>query len=282
MKKSKIVNYIIGSFFALFAVLLVWTIWANTALELNQYSISSKSLPDSFAGFRIAHVSDLHNAQMGENNERLIKLLESSEPDIISITGDIVDCHRTDIDVAADFVRQAMKIAPCYYVTGNHEASLEDEVYRELEARLSSLGLTMLRNESVIIERDGEAIEIIGLDDPEFAPHGEDEAIEVEHIESLTMGDSFTLLLSHKPEFFEEYVKSGVELVLCGHTHGGQFRLPFVGGLIAPGQGLFPVYDAGLFSEDNTHMIVNRGIGNSLMPIRFNNRPEIIIIELEK
>lgn len=92
---------------------------------------------------------------------------------------------------------------------------------------------------------------------------------------------SFTLLLSHRPELFEIYVNNEVDLVLSGHAHGGQFRLPFVGGLVAPNQGLFPKYDAGLYTEENTNMIVSRGIGNSILPFRFNNRPEVILIELQ-
>ncbi len=100
--------------------------------------------------------------------------------------------------------------------------------------------------------------------------------------ELMSDNDKYTLLLSHRPELFEVYVKCGADLVLSGHAHGGQFRLPFVGGLVAPNQGLFPEYDAGLYTEGNTNMVVSRGVGNSILPFRFNNRPEVILIELEK
>ena len=93
--------------------------------------------------------------------------------------------------------------------------------------------------------------------------------------------DNYTILLAHRPDFFDEYVKSGSDLVLSGHAHGGQFRLPFVGGLYAPGQGFLPEYDSGIYTEGSTSMIVSRGIGNSAFPIRFNNRPEIILVELK-
>lgn len=93
--------------------------------------------------------------------------------------------------------------------------------------------------------------------------------------------DGFCILISHRPEFFNEYVATGVDLVLSGHTHGGQFRIPFVGGLVAPHQGFFPKYDVGMYTENNTSMIVSRGIGNSIIPIRFNNRPEVIVIKLQ-
>ena len=91
---------------------------------------------------------------------------------------------------------------------------------------------------------------------------------------------SYIILLSHRPELFESYVSCNIDLVLSGHAHGGQFRLPFIGGLIAPDQGIFPKYDAGLFTNGSTNMIVSRGLGNSIIPIRFNNRPEVIVIEL--
>ena len=93
--------------------------------------------------------------------------------------------------------------------------------------------------------------------------------------------DGFTILLSHRPELFDTYADQGMDLVLSGHAHGGQFRLPFIGGLVAPNQGLFPKYDAGIYTEDNTNMLVSRGVGNSILPFRINNRPEVILIELQ-
>lgn len=159
---------------AVLLALVVWTVWGNTALELNTYTVGSKELPDAFDGYRIAHVSDLHNAEMGDGNEKLLAVLREADPDIIAITGDLIDSRNTNT-----------------------------------------------------------------------------------------------------------YVACGVDLALSGHAHGGQFRLPFVGGLVAPNQGLFPKYDSGLYTEGNTNMIVSRGIGNSILPFRFNNRPEVILIELK-
>ena len=100
------------------------------------------------------------------------------------------------------------------------------------------------------------------------------------NLAALSQGDGFQLLLSHRPEFMDMYVRYDIDLVLSGHAHGGQFRLPFLGGLYAPSQGFFPKYDAGLFEEENTKMIVSRGIGNSAFPLRFNNRPELVLITL--
>lgn len=262
--------------------LIVWTVWGNTALELNTYTIKSEKLPKSFSGYHIAHVSDLHNAEMGNDNEKLLAMLREAEPNIIAITGDLIDSRNTDIEIALRFAEEAVKIAPCYYVTGNHEARVSE--YDELKANLMELGIVVLESERVELERDGETIALLGVDDPSFQTDyllGDAESVMKTKLETLTSeNDAYTVLLSHRPELFDTYVESGVDLVLSGHAHGGQFRLPFIGGLIAPNQGLFPKYDAGLYTCNSTNMIVSRGIGNSIIPFRFNNRPEVVLIEL--
>ena len=150
---------------------------------------------------------------------------------------------------------------------------------------LAEAGVIVLENQKVEITRDGEAITLMGIDDPSFQESylfGDAESVAKQAIEMLqSESDGYTVLLSHRPELFELYVKTGMDLVFCGHAHGGQFRLPFIGGLVAPNQGFVPKYDAGLFSEENTSMLVSRGVGNSIIPIRFNNRPEIILAELK-
>lgn len=275
LSKKKI---FILSLIIVFIILIIWTIWGNTALELNTYTISSDKITQCFNGFTIAQVSDLHNTEIGENNETLISILKSVEPDIIAITGDIIDASKTNTEIALQFAEEAVEIAPCYFITGNHEANISSSVYYEFENKLIKIGVRVLHNEEIIIEKDGEQISLIGIDDPYFSKTGD---LASEKINELSTTSNFTVLLSHRPEYFEQYVESDVDLVLSGHAHGGQFRLPFIGGVVAPGQGLFPEYDAGVFTEDNTDMIVSRGIGNSIIPIRFNNRPEIVLIELQ-
>lgn len=262
--------------------LIIWIAWANTAIELNEYQIKSEKLLKSFDGFRIVQISDLHNAEMGEENSKLLELIENAEPDIIVITGDIIDSYHTDIEVSLRFVEKAVKIAPCYYVTGNHEARFSREVLQDFEEMLKGYGVQVLHDESVMLEKDGEYILLAGLDDPTFASNhkGIRYSNLSTHIKELFPEDGFHVLLSHRPELFETYVEADVDLVLSGHAHGGQFRLPFVGGIVAPNQGLFPEYDAGLFAEDGTNMVVSRGIGNSIIPVRFHNRPEVIVVEL--
>ncbi len=250
-----------------------WIWWANGALEVNRYTVSSERLPRSFDGYKIAHISDLHNAELGKSNERLLNLIESTAPDIIAITGDLIDSRNTDIDIALEFAEGAVKIAPCYYVSGNHEARVKD--YGRLKSGLTELGVTVLENQKYDLCINGETVCLIGVSDPEFVDSDTDSALG-----ELTDGDDYTVLLSHRPELFELYTKYDVDLALSGHAHGGQFRLPFVGGMAAPNQGIFPKYDAGLYTEGSTNMIVSRGIGNSLFPFRINNRPEVILIEL--
>ena len=263
-------------------ILIVWTAWGNAALELNTYTIRSRGLPDAFDGYRIAQVSDLHNAEFGDRNQRLLEMLREAEPDMIAITGDLIDSRKTNIAVALAFAEEAVKFAPCYYVSGNHEARVSE--YQELKTGLEAAGVTVLDDAQVKIEVSGESITVIGVNDPSF--HADyltsDAAVMDRKLSELSSEDAgFTILLSHRPELFDTYVAHNMDLVLTGHAHGGQFRLPLIGGLIAPNQGLFPKYDDGLYSEGNTNMIVSRGLGNSIIPFRFNNRPEVVLIELK-
>lgn len=266
----------------IFLVLIVWTVWGNTALERNTYTIRSPELPDVFDGYRIAQVSDLHNAEFGDRNQRLLEMLREAEPDMIAITGDLIDSRKTNIAVALAFAEEAVKFAPCYYVSGNHEARVSE--YQDLKTGLEAAGVTVLDDAQVKIEVSGESITVIGVNDPSFHADYLTSAATVmdRKLSELSSEDAgFAILLSHRPELFDTYVAHDMDLILTGHAHGGQFRLPLIGGLIAPNQGLFPKYNDGLYSEGNTNMIVSRGLGNSIIPFRFNNRPEVVLIELK-
>jgi hypothetical protein len=267
----------------IFFTLFIWTVWGNTALMTNAVAISSSRIPAAFSGFRIAQVSDLHNAEFGKNNAELLKLLSESRPDIIVITGDLIDANHTDVGIALGFAQESVRIAPTYYVTGNHEAASQQ--YDTLKAGLEEEGVIVLEDEAISLERGGETISLIGLADPDFTVKGEmfgEAPIMVSaKLKNLNDGEGkYTIMLSHRSELFETYVNCGIDLVFAGHAHGGQFRLPFIGGVIAPNQGLFPKYDAGLYTDGGTNMVVSRGIGNSIIPLRFNNRPEIVLVEL--
>lgn len=270
--KKRLKLYILRLLLLLLPAVILWTVWSNRALVLTEITISAE-LPEAFHGYRIAQVSDLHNAQFGDDNERLLTLLRESEPDLIVITGDLVDSNRTDVNTALAFAAEAVKIAPVYYVTGNHESRISQ--YTTLKNGLTAAGITVLENEALSLERDGSSIRLLGLMDPAF---GGDPAANLEML--LTDHSGYTILLSHRPELFDIYVQSGVNLVFTGHAHGGQFRLPLIGGLVAPNQGVFPKYNSGLYTENATNMVVSRGLGNSVFPFRFNNRPEVILVTL--
>lgn len=260
-----------------------WILWGNTALMVTELTIKNEEIPFGFSGFRIAQISDLHNAEFGKENEKLLSMLKECEPDIILITGDLIDSRRTDIETGISFAKKAVLIAPVYYVTGNHEARIEE--YEELMTGLDKAGIHILENEAVIVENSEDRITVAGINDPSFVTDylfGDSKTVAEDVLtELISDEDIYTVLLSHRPELFETYVECNADLVFSGHAHGGQFRVPFVGGLIAPNQGLFPKYDAGVYSKEGTDMIVSRGIGNSILPFRINNRPEIVLVELQ-
>lgn len=248
------------------------------SFKTTEYTVNDKNLPSGFEGYKIAMVSDLHNTTFGKNNCDLISAISKAEPDIIVITGDLLDSSRANLSVAIDFAKKAVGVAPSYYVSGNHEAWLSEEIYETFITDLTATGVTVLADEKTDIKYNGDYITLAGVSDPDF--------VEADYIfESKTChltedNEHYTLLLSHRPEFFEVYSQCGVNLVLSGHTHAGQIRLPFIGAFVAPGQGFFPEYDKGIFQKDNTTMIVSAGLGNSIIPFRFLNHAELVIITL--
>ena len=262
----------------LLVALIIWIVRGNRALEVNTWTVSGSKLPDAFSGFRIVQVSDLHNTEFGSDNQKLLSLLADTAPDIIVITGDLIDSRRTDVDIALRFAASAMEIAPVYYVTGNHEGRKEVEL-SQLVAGLKAAGVTVLRNESVILEQDGQQIQLLGMDDITFYSENAEHQFS-ENLKALKDDELYTVLLSHKPNLLPLYAEARMDLVFSGHAHGGQFRLPWIGGILAPDQGFFPKYDSGLYTMENTTMMVSRGLGNSLFPFRVNNPPEIVVVQL--
>jgi len=248
--------------------------WQDNGLMLTKMT-HSKNVPHSFDGYKILQVSDLQNKAFGKNQERLLGKIRNATPDIIVITGDLIDRNRTNLDSAMTFIDSAVHIAPVYYVSGNHEH--QSGHFDELLEKLTEAGVTVLENGKSIIERNGDTMELIGLADKRVNPYyggvlstllkGSDEA-------------RFQVLLCHRPELFQTYVEKGVNLAFTGHAHGGQIRLPFIGGIFAPNQGFFPAYTSGIYEKENTAMVVSRGLGNSTFPFRIFNRPELVMITL--
>lgn len=279
-KKTKLILF--GSVFALLLGFIIYCYFENTKIETTEVGIISSKIPAEFDGYKIAHISDLHNAEFGSNNETLLDKIRQSSPDAIFITGDIIDASKTDIGIAVRFIEEARGIAPIYYVTGNHEASVLE--YSALADTMKSLGVNLLDNSCTELSVNGSRVNLIGLADPNFAnaPGIDSAAIFHKYLGKMNIhSNRYTILLSHRPEMFDFYAQNKIDLVFSGHAHGGQFRLPFVGGVIAPNQGVFPDYTAGIYQNGDTKMIVSRGLGNSIIPIRINNNPEIIIVTLK-
>lgn len=271
--------------------LALWLHWENQALMVTEIHVTCPDLPESFSGYRIAQISDLHNTEFGEDNERLLHMLRQTQPDIIVLTGDLADSRKTNFEVAIKFGEEAAKIAPTYYITGNHEERMTD--YWTLQNGLEQVGVILLENKVVTLEKDGETITLIGMRDPNDLikvmddEDDRDDDIEVRDeatrqlLTPLTEDlQGFSILLAHRPGPLDVYAESGVDLVFSGHLHGGQIRLPYIGGLAALFLDDSHGCDGGLYEKDGTQMIVSRGLGNSAFPFRINNRPEIVIAVL--
>ncbi len=265
--------------------LLGWAlVWGNTALVRTDVLVCSNGIPEAFDAYKIVQISDLHDAQIGENNEKLIAMTAETEPDCIVLTGDFVDSSRFHPELSLSVAESLVKIAPVYYVSGNHEAILPDEDYQALTDGLRALGVCVLEDESAELTRDGQSIRLIGLTDIGFHPGTLEEKKDALRtaLSALLPEDEFSVTLAHRPELMDVYTECGAPLVLSGHAHGGQIRLPGIGGLIAPGQGLFPKYTEGKYEENGTTLVVSRGIGNSVLPLRVNDRPQIVVVQLAR
>lgn len=252
--------------------LLLFCNFQNKHLETTHYTYKAEQLGADLEGYRIVQISDLHNAKFGKNNQKLVDRIRECAPDMIVLTGDLVDSNHTNVDRAVQFVDEIVKICPVYYVTGNHEYWLEKSEYDELMDGLIGAGMVILDDQVVEISRGDAKFRLVGLDDKSLAD-GTLEAL-------LSDEKELTVVLAHEPQYFARYAGTGVDLVLSGHAHGGQFRLPFVGGIVAPDQGFLPEYTAGEYYMNGTEMIVSRDLGNSVIPVRLFNYPEIVCVEL--
>ncbi len=247
--------------------------------EASRFTYESGRLPRAFSGFVVAHISDLHNRRFGAGQKTLLDKLRAIAPDLVAVTGDIVDRRRFDLAPALEFAEGAAALAPVFYVPGNHEA--HSGKFEMIRRRLAGCGARVLFDEAAEIHKDGARIRLLGLSDPAFHPGVHAASGARERRAPLLMEGGFTVLLAHRPELFKAYCALGIDLVFAGHAHGGQFRLPGVGGLFAPHQGFFPKYTAGRYDEGGAAMFVSRGLGNSAMPIRIFNPPEIVVVELK-
>jgi len=265
------------------AIIVLFCINQNNSITITKIDYENNKIPQEFEGYTIVHISDLHNKAFGKKQERLLKKIRRSSPDIIVITGDLIDRRNYDLDTAMIFAKGAIEIAPVYYVSGNHEAWSGD--YENISKQLRNVGVHVLDDTKAEIVKGKGTLEILGLSDPDFLTSSYIDGTNLSHLKEtlINLGDDsvFQILLSHRPELFDLYAGENMDLIFSGHAHGGQVRLPFVGGLVAPDQGLFPKYTSGSYIQKKSTLIVSRGLGNSIIPLRLFNRPEIIVVTLK-
>ncbi|MCM1200961.1 MAG: metallophosphoesterase [Bacteroides fragilis] len=266
-------------FLAAFFVFTIYFLWfSNNHISISHFFITSPKV-SSDSPLSIVHISDLHNKCFYPNQYNLVRKIRSLHPDIIVITGDLVD--NSQYKNAEIFVQKISRISTVYYITGNHESMSGN--FDELKQILKQNNIIILDNTSLSFVKGKNVYSIYGLTDPHFYGYERNYTTLIrKHLDSFTISDkTFNILLSHRPELFNLYSSYNFDLVLCGHAHGGQFRLPFIGGLIAPNQGLLPHFSEGLHTCNHTNEIISRGLGNSIFPFRIFNFPEIISIQIK-
>ncbi len=258
----------------LFLFFFLW--FQNDYLTVSEYVYVNEDLPEEFAGFRMVQISDLHNKQYWYYPSYLTQKVEELRPDCIVLTGDLVDGNRTNTEAAVETASSMVQIAPTYYITGNHEFWLTDEERESLIKQLEAVGVVCLDNSHVFVTRGEVSLSLLGLGDQNLTDGTLHRIMEENECAKITV------LLAHEPQYLSVYAREGVDLVFSGHAHGGQFRLPLLGGLVAPDQGFFPEYTEGMHTEEGTFMVISRGIGNSVIPFRLFNLPEIVCVTFER
>ncbi|MTI46907.1 metallophosphoesterase [Sporosalibacterium faouarense] len=243
--------------------------------KINYLNLESDKIPKG-ESLKILQVSDMHNKKFPNANKKLFKLIRQSEADLIVITGDFIDGKTKDFTYIYSFVDKLVKINPqIYFVSGNHEWRTGRNT--ELVEGLKGKGVKVLNNRSEVFKKENFIVNICGVDDSYTRHDNFEEAIKGVN------NDLYTVLLSHSPDLISRENTSFVDLILSGHTHGGQIRLPIIGALVAPGQGFFPKYDKGVFDlGSETKLYLDSGLGTSTIPIRFWNRSQISLITISR
>lgn len=287
---------------AVLAFCIAWNIYWNQTIVLRTYEHSSKEVPEAFDGYRVVQLTDIHSVRSEKQRQLIYEKTLEAEPGVICLTGDLVDSRYYASNgikgesLTLKLIAQLIELAPVYFVYGNHEMILLDDPQRNaFKVALEELGVVFLNNETVHVEASKEDKEeylvLAGIQDPstlykdyQFAyldNNGERMEAMLDAVTEEIHNEDFTVLLSHRPEYLEMYDQYPVDLCLTGHAHGGQFRLPFIGGIYAPGQGILPKYTFGRYETEDLAMYVGTGIGNSLIPVRIFNPPEIITVVLK-
>lgn len=258
------------------AILVILTLIAlNERLILRTYTVVSPKLT---AEVRLAVVTDFHSS---DNADDVVAMVASCAPDAVLLVGDLFDDDTANrpTERTLSLMRQLSALYPCYYVSGNHEAwtGEMDALYQQTE----EAGVTVLRMSSGVLTVRGQRIALCGIPDPyemvfSGAPDTEEQIRQA--LEDVDSAD-FTVLLAHRPELLAKYAQFPLDLVVSGHAHGGQVRIPGVlNGLYAPNQGWFPKLAGGAYTQDGTTLIVSRGLAVRTRLPRIFNRPEVVLV----
>ena len=289
--------------FLIWAILVasaIWNVYWNSTIVVHTYTHVSEAVPQDFDGCRIVQLTDIHSVRNEKQKQLIYDTTVEQKPDIICVTGDLVDSRYYASNgvegekLTLTLMEELVKLAPVYFIYGNHEMILlDDPQNNEFKVAIEEMGVQIINNDVIrfVLNEGDESIFIGGIQDPStlykdyryafLSNNGERMEAMLDAVTVDVHNDDFFLLLSHRPEYLEMYDQYPVDLVLAGHAHGGQFRLPFVGGVYAPGQGFLPKYTVGLYETDDLEMYVGTGIGNSVIPVRIFNPPEILTIILE-
>lgn len=274
-------------FWILFVIIVFYivNVWISyNWLMVSNFTLENKQIVNAF---RIILISDLHDHQFGNNNQRLVEKIEKQSPGMIVLDGDIINNNSKDIGVAINLIEQLKEIAPVYYSLGNHEYEYMELETLDLINELEEAGAIVLDHKIYDIEVNGNEIRLGGLYEYGFETSmqtEEENEKAVAYLEEFTDTDRYQIICPHRPEslYCWDFVDQwGIDLQLSGHLHGGQVIVPLKGGLYSPLEQWFPKYDYGQYELGNSTMIITRGLGSNLKALpRFNNPPEIAVIDV--
>lgn len=285
----EILTAVISAVIILSAVYLVYNYFAMLKISVSNYTVSDSRIKNKI---RIVQLTDLHLKEYGKFNGGLSDKVREQKPDIVVVTGDMCRRWYRDYTPITQLLEEVTKTAPVYYALGNHELDYLRDYGEEILDEIRKTGTVILDNEIAEVTVRGSKLSFLGL--TRFKKFTDEDAVnpeiekQIRLINDFSSGDNYKILLCHYPEYapkyfsgkYEKYIKCGFDLMLSGHAHGGLVRLPFIGGVIAPKQGLFPKYDKGIYDFESFRLVVSAGFGDAGYFFRINNPPEIVTVDL--
>lgn len=262
----------------LLVLTLAWLGYAGLVepnwLDVHIIEVEIQDLPPELEGFTILHISDLHQRNFGHGQKRLEQAINQHQYQMVAFTGDLIT-NAQNADLAPAEALLALLDKPVFFVPGNHDYPLLEEI-RELLAKYQ---VHMLENDCHVLEHNGISLAVAGVHDPYHARYSY-ELHQPDLTAALPPEKMFVILLAHSPGIIEEAISKSIPLVLVGHTHGGQIKIPLLGAPITASGTFFDQYVQGLYVNGQTQMYINRGLGTTGLPLRFLSRPEVVFIRL--